>query len=238
MIDLQDISLKYHMEAEDIVALDEVSLEIAGGQIVAVMGTSGSGKTTLINVVAGLQVPDAGRVVVAGRELTSLSDSARAESRLRDVGVVFQDHNLIPEFTALENVALPLRAQGEGKRRAAASAHDLLDRVGLAGLGDRYPAQLSGGQQQRVGIARALSGGKQVLLADEPTGSLDAKNSAGIFDLLREIANGSVAVIIASHDPEVRRFADRIVTMSDGRAIECRRPPEGTTTLRESGARS
>jgi putative ABC transport system ATP-binding protein len=149
-----------------------------------------------------------------------MSQNQRADVRLNDIGVVFQDHNLIPEFDALENVSLPLRARGVPAREALREAQERLDQVGLAKLGQRFPRQLSGGQQQRVGIARALTGGKRILLTDEPTGSLDATNSASIFTLLRELADAGVCVVVASHDPHVLSVATRTVTMIDGKLSE------------------
>lgn len=210
----------YQTEAEHIVALDNVSLDASGGDLLAIVGASGSGKTSLINVVAGLLSADQGSVLVAGHDIASMSSSQRAGVRLDDIGVVFQDHNLIPEFNVLENVSLPLRARGISREEAEAEATGLLERVGLAGSGSRYPRQLSGGEQQRVGIARALTGGKRILLTDEPTGSLDSSNSAAIFELLRVLADSGVCVLAASHDPQVLAVTTRRAVMADGKLSE------------------
>lgn len=216
LISLQGVGLEYQTEAERVVALADVSLELYEGDLLAVVGASGSGKTSLINVMAGLLAADQGAVTIAGKDLTPMSPNQRADVRLDDIGVVFQDHNLIPEFSALENVSLPLRARGVPTRDALLEAQERLEQVGLAEQSKRYPRQLSGGQQQRVGIARALTGGKRILLTDEPTGSLDAANSASIFALLGQLADTGVCVVVASHDPQVLDVATRRVSMIDG----------------------
>lgn len=219
MISLRDVNLRYSSEAETVDALVDVTLDIAAGQLVTVFGTSGSGKTTLLNVLSGLSVPDSGDVIVNDREISRLDESGRAHVRLTEVGLVFQDHNLIPEFSALENVMLPLRGRGIGDREASTEAESMLAAVGLEGLGRRMPTQLSGGQKQRVGIARALVGGRSTLLADEPTGALDSENSRTVFSLLRTVAAQEVTVVIATHDPLAREIADRVVLMRDGRVV-------------------
>lgn len=216
MITLKNVSLSFDTPAEKVIALNNVTFEAAAGDIVTVMGASGSGKTTLINVIAGLLAADTGDIFVANHNLAPMSESQKAELRLSDIGVIFQDHNLIPELTAAENIMLPMQAKGIKLDAARAAAEKLLAQVGLKGMADRYPKELSGGQRQRVGIARSLSGGKKVLLADEPTGSLDAKNSESVFQLLQEIAAGGVCVIIATHDKDAMRFATRNVYMRDG----------------------
>lgn len=220
LISLLGVSLGYQTEAERVVALADVFLNLNEGDLLAVVGASGSGKTSLINVLAGLIAADEGAVLIAGTDLTPMSPNERADVRLDDIGVVFQDHNLIPEFDVLENVSLPLRARGVPTREALRESLERLDQVGLAEYGRRYPRQLSGGQQQRVGIARALTGGKRILLTDEPTGSLDAANSESIFTLLRELAGVGVCVVVASHDPQVLAVATRKVNMIDGRLSE------------------
>lgn len=219
MITLRDVTLEYASEVETVHALDGVSLDIETGQLLTVLGTSGSGKTTMLNVLSGLSVPNSGAVIVNGTEITGLGEAARAHLRLTEIGLVFQDHNLIPEFSALENVMLPLRSRGIREREASIEAHAMLEAVGLGELGRRMPAQLSGGQRQRVGIARALVGGRRTLLADEPTGALDSENSRIVFSLLRAVASRGVTVVIATHDPLAREIADRVVMMRDGRVI-------------------
>ncbi|WP_375407045.1 ABC transporter ATP-binding protein [uncultured Amnibacterium sp.] len=219
MISLCDVSLAYSSEAETVHALAGVTFDIEAGQLLTLLGTSGSGKTTLLNVISGLSVPDSGDVIVNDREISRLDESARAHVRLTEVGLVFQDHNLIPEFSAMENVMLPLRGRGIADREASTEAEAMLAAVGLGGLGRRMPTQLSGGQKQRVGIARALVGGRGTLLADEPTGALDSENSRTVFSLLRSLASQGVTVVVATHDPLAREIADRVVLMRDGRVV-------------------
>ena len=182
-----------------------------------VFGASGSGKTTLLNLLAGLDLPDSGEVQVGGVNVGGLDESGRARLRLRTLGVVFQDYNLLEEFTAAENVALPLEAAGADAGPARDEAFGQLARVGLAGLEARYPHQLSGGQRQRVGIARALTGQRAILLADEPTGSLDSAATAELFALIRTLCDDGLLAVVCSHDPECRRFADTVYEMTDGR---------------------
>lgn len=187
------------------------------GDFVCVFGASGSGKSTLLNLLAGLDLPDSGEIQVGGEDVARLDESGRARLRLRTVGVVFQDHNLLEEFTAVENVALPLEALGASRKAAEKEAIDQLARVGLAGLENRFPQQLSGGQRQRVGIARALTGDRAVLLADEPTGSLDSAASTGIFALIRDLCDDGLLAVVCSHDPLCRDFGHTVYEMRDGR---------------------
>lgn len=224
MISLRDVDLRFESEVETVTALDKVNLDVNSGEFVAVFGASGSGKTTLLNVLAGLIEADSGSIAIADYRVDELPESRRALMRLADVGVVFQDHNLIAEFDAAENIMLPLRARGWSAAEAKIQAQASLAQVGLEGLGRRMPAQLSGGQKQRVGIARALVGGRMVLLADEPTGALDNGNSIAVFELLLEFAQSGVSVVVASHDPLIRQYADRLITMQDGRIVSDSRP--------------
>ena len=187
------------------------------GEFVCVFGASGSGKSTLLNLLAGLDLADSGEIQVGGHNVGVLDESGRAGLRLRTVGVVFQDDNLLEEFTAAENVALPLEALGASRKAAEEEARRQLARVGLSALENRFPHQLSGGQRQRVGIARALTGERAVLLADEPTGSLDSATSREIFALVQELCDGGLLAVVCSHDPLCRGFADTVYEMKDGR---------------------
>ncbi|RKQ37228.1 ABC transporter ATP-binding protein [Kocuria tytonis] len=207
---------------ETVHAVNELDVSFAEGEFVGLLGASGSGKTTFVNVLAGLENATAGAVTVAGHDLRALGAAERARLRREDIGVVFQDNNLVQEFTARENVALPLIMGGVRRRDAHAEADDMLDVLGLEGLGGRAPRQLSGGQQQRVGIARALVGGRRVLLADEPTGALDTQNSRAIFGLFAELASTGVTVVVATHDSLIEEYADRILVLRDGRLVEDR----------------
>lgn len=215
---LEHVSKRFSTGGEDVVAVDDVSLRVSPGELRCVYGASGSGKTTLIHVMAGIVPADAGTVTVAGRALDPESESDRARVRLDSVAVVFQDDNLLEEFTAVENAALPLLVRGVDRVQAQARAEQALAQVGLGELGGRLPRRLSGGQRQRVGVARALAGGHQVLLADEPTGALDSVNSRRLFGLLRELCDRQgTAVVIATHDPLAREYANAVATMTDGR---------------------
>jgi ABC-type lipoprotein export system ATPase subunit len=216
MVRVTGVSRVYDTESESVWAVRDVSLEVDAGSFVCLFGSSGSGKSTLLNMMAGLDLPTTGSIRVLGQALESLNEDARARIRLHDVGVVFQDHHLIDEFTALENVMLPLEARGLPVAQARSEALHQLELVGLSGLHDRTPSKLSGGQRQRVGIARALIGGRRLLLADEPTGSLDSANSSSIFALLRQLCDQGATVVLATHEAASRQFADAVFEMQDG----------------------
>lgn len=213
------VSRSFVSGGETVWAVRDADLRTNTGEFVCVFGASGSGKSTLINLISGLDVADAGTIQIGSVEVSGLGEDQRARLRLDTVGVVFQDHNLVEEFTALENVALPLEIRGVGFRNASEQAGAQLDRVGLSGLGGRLPSQLSGGQRQRVGIARALVGERRVLLADEPTGALDSKNSRALFALFRELADQGASVLVCTHDLTCQRFADTVYEMVDGRLL-------------------
>lgn len=198
--------------------LEELDLVVRPGDSACVMGASGSGKSTLLNILGGLDDADGGSVQVLGRDLGALSEPDRARLRLTSIGMVFQDHGLVPDLTASENIEILLRAREMSAKTSRVGARDALAQVGLAGLEDRFPRQLSGGQQQRVGVARALAGGKELILADEPTGALDQKNSDLLFDLLAELATQhGVAIVVCTHDPRAAMFLSRTYTLVDGR---------------------
>jgi ABC-type lipoprotein export system ATPase subunit len=221
IISLAGVSRTYRTRAESIQAVRNVDLEVAPGEMVVIQGASGSGKSTLLSIMAGLELAEAGDVVVGERDLRSCSDEERAMLRLETVGVVFQDDLLIEEFTAAENVRLPCEARGLG-RDAQAQADQWLSNVGLGGLGGRFPAELSGGQRQRVGIARALIGGRKILLADEPTGALDSVTSRSCLGLLRDLCDTErIAAVVCSHDRQAAEVADRLLTMTDGQLRTC-----------------
>lgn len=215
-INLHQVSRRFASGADVVWAVRDASFHVAYGQFVCVLGASGSGKTTLLNLIAGLDTADEGSVRVVGQDMTALSEAARTHLRLHKIGVIFQDHNLIDEFTATENVMLPLEVSGVPARSARAEALHLLDRVGLDGLGDRLPRELSGGQKQRVGVARALSGHRTVLLADEPTGALDSSNSRALFELFADLRADGVCVLLVTHDPLSQEYVDGSYQMTDG----------------------
>jgi ABC-type lipoprotein export system ATPase subunit len=217
LLGVRGVTRTYRSEAEEVWAARDVHLEARSGEFVCVYGASGSGKSTLLNLIAGLDLPDHGEIRVGGWDLSQLDESGRARLRREIVGLVFQEHNLLEELTAVENVALPLEATGASAGSARHEAELQLDRVGLNGLGGRRPSQLSGGQRQRVGIARALTGERPVLLADEPTGSLDSAATTGLFALIRELCDAGLLAVVCSHDPECRDFSDSAYEMRDGR---------------------
>ncbi|MDQ3678928.1 MAG: ABC transporter ATP-binding protein [Actinomycetota bacterium] len=201
---------------EPVWAVREADLVLEAGTFACLLGESGSGKSTLLNLIAGLDAATSGTIVVDGSDVGAMDEDQRARMRLQRVGVVFQDHNLIEEFSAVENVMLPLEAVGMSPARARETARAELERVGLAGLEERFPAELSGGQCQRVGIARALMGGRRILLADEPTGALDSVNSRALFELLRGICDEGTTVVLATHELMSREFADVVYELHDG----------------------
>ncbi|MEU6425792.1 ABC transporter ATP-binding protein [Microbispora sp. NPDC046973] len=201
-------------------ALRGVSLDVAAGELVAVMGPSGSGKSTLLNLAGGLDRPTEGSVTLEGHELRDLAPKQLAELRRRSAGYVFQDLNLIPSLTVAENVALPRELDGVRTARARWEAMAVLEEVRLAGLGDRFPDDLSGGQRQRAAIARALVGERRLLLADEPTGALDTRAGDEIIQVLRQRADAGAAVLLVTHEPRYAAWADRVVFLKDGQIVD------------------
>ena len=207
-------------------ALADVSMEVAAGEVVAVMGPSGSGKSTLLNLIAGLDRPTAGTVTVAGRRIDSLSESALARFRARHVGIIFQFFNLLDDLTVEDNVLLPAQLAGASRRQARARAGELLARMGIAEHRNDYPARMSGGQRQRVAIARALVNSPELLLADEPTGALDTATGQEIGTLLRQLNQGGQTLVLVTHDRTLaERYAARTVQLVDGQVASggCRR---------------
>lgn len=218
-----------------VVALDAVSLRVRAGEFVAVMGPSGSGKSTLLHLAGGLGRPTSGRVLLAGRDLAALSEADLAEVRRQQVGFVFQQANLLPSLTAAENVALALELDGVKPRAAMTGARGLLESLGLGSVRGRFPVQLSGGEQQRVAIARAVAGGRSLLLADEPTGALDALTGETVMDLLRRRCETGCAVVLVTHNVRHAAWADRVVFLADGRLSGETGPPAGPECLLEAG---
>jgi putative ABC transport system ATP-binding protein len=221
MIELRGASRGYRTPNGEFFALADVELRIARGELVAVVGSSGSGKSTLIHLIAGIDRPTAGSVRVAGAEVSALGESALAGWRGATVGVVFQFFQLLPTLTTLENVMLPIDFAGAlPAAQARSRALALLDRVGIADQADKLPSALSGGQQQRAAIARAFANDPPVIVADEPTGNLDSRTAAAVLGLLAELARDGKTVVLVTHERELGRLADRVVTLADGRVIE------------------
>ena len=222
LVIVEDVHLTLGSAAGPVNILRGVSLEIAAGETVALLGPSGSGKSTLMMVAAGLERPSTGRVAVAGDDLGALDEDGLARLRRRHIGIVFQAFHLIPTMSALENVAIPLELAGRSDAFDAAAA--ALARVGLSARLTHYPAQLSGGEQQRVAIARAFVAGPQLLLADEPTGNLDQATGDVVIEcLFAERAHQSTSLLLITHDPRLAERCDRQLHMSDGRIVEDRR---------------
>src|SRR5499433_3739208 len=217
MIEVRDVSRTYRRGADLVHALEHVSLRIPAGRFVALMGPSGSGKSTLLNLLAGLDRPDTGEVVVGGQTLSRLDEDGLAAWRARHVGLVFQFYNLIPVLSALENVELPLLLTTLGRPERRRRAEVALGAVGLASRAHHRPRQLSGGEQQRVAIARAIVTDPDLIVADEPTGDLDAKSAADVLTLLRELNRAfEKTVVMVTHDPRAERFVDAVVHLDKG----------------------
>jgi ABC-type lipoprotein export system ATPase subunit len=218
MICLHHVSKVYPQAGNDVVALDDVSLEVEAGEFLAVMGRSGSGKSTLLNLIAGIDLPTRGRICVAGRDLADLDDTALTRFRRDTIGIVFQFFNLLSTLSVKENVALPSLLAGRREGFVMKETDRLLEQVGLAERAHSRPHALSGGEMQRVAIARALLHRPRVLLADEPTGNLDSRSSAQVLALMRRLASEvGATVLLVTHSREAAAVADRILEMRDGR---------------------
>lgn len=221
IVKAENLSKIYGSGSSKVVALDSVNLEIYKGEIVAILGPSGSGKTTLLNLLAGLDVPTSGTIVIDGQEITKMSEEEKAKFRAKNMGFIFQFFNLIPVLTAVENVELPLLLNKVPVADARKRALELLELMGISHRKDAYPSQLSGGEQQRVSIARALSTTPKIIWADEPTGALDVKNGEQIKKLIIELNKEfGTTFVIVTHDQSVAQIANRIMRMENGRIVE------------------
>lgn len=217
MIELENVSKNYSLGQIELPVLRGASLQVDGGEWVAIMGPSGSGKSTLMNIIGCLDQATSGRYILDGVDVGTLNDDQLAEVRNRKLGFVFQSYHLLPRATAVENVELPMVYCGAAERRRRAA--EALARVGLAEREHHRPSQLSGGQQQRVAIARALVNNPRVILADEPTGNLDSRSGQEIMGLLGELHQQGLTIVLVTHDPEVARRAERIIRLHDGRIV-------------------
>ena len=216
LVEARGLTRRFRAGGATLEALRDVDLDVAEGELLAVVGRSGSGKTTLLGVIGGLDRPDAGRVRVAGVNVAALSSEALTEYRLRMVGFVFQASGLVALMTAAENVALALQLQGDDAETAAAAARAALVAVGLEERAEHRAYELSGGEQQRVALARAIAKKPRLLLADEPTGQLDSETSASIMHLIRSLHDAGTTVVVATHDEALAALADRALRLEDG----------------------
>lgn len=218
MLSCEQLTQTYPSGGRQLTVLNDITFSLEAGGFLAIVGPSGSGKTTLLGLLAGLDRPSAGRVVLDGEDLGRMTEDQRARMRAQKVGFVFQSFQLIPTLTARENVQVPLELRGEP---AEARATELLDRVGLGERGHHYPAQLSGGEQQRVALARAFSTRPRILFADEPTGNLDARTGATVVDLMRSLNEElGTTLVLVTHDRDLAAMARRVIRLADGRVVE------------------
>ncbi|MCG5214428.1 ABC transporter ATP-binding protein [Streptosporangium soli] len=225
VVRLADVTRTHGEGPAAVTALSGVNLAIEAGELVAVMGPSGSGKSTLLNLAGGLDTPTSGTVTVEDTDLATLTAKELAAIRRRHVGYVFQELNLIPSLSAVENVMLPRELDGDRSARARELAMEALGEVGLAHLADRFPEEISGGQRQRVAIARALVGERRLVLADEPTGALDSHTGDEILSLLRARCDAGATVLVVTHEPRYAAWADRVVFLRDGEVADATVPP-------------
>ena len=231
LISIEDIHKSYLMGKEAVPALRGVSMEIEKGDFVCLMGPSGSGKTTLLNIVGGLDEPSRGHITIDGENLVAMDEDALAKLRLQKMGFIFQNYNLLANFTAQENVEAPMVLAKVGRKERQVRAAHLLERVGLADRAHHYPSELSGGQQQRVAIARALANHPSILIGDEVTGDLDSASGLEIMRLLAELNQEGMTIIYVTHNPRMAEFASRLVYLYDGKLV---RAAEASLTTEEN----
>jgi putative ABC transport system ATP-binding protein len=234
VLQLIDVSKVYGTGAAQVHALTGVDLTVRAGEMVAVMGPSGSGKSTLLAIAGSLEEPTGGEVIIEGTALGGMSRRDRARLRRRHLGYVFQDFNLLPGLTAVENITLPLELDGTNARTAKATGLQVLEELGLADCAHRYPDELSGGQCQRVAIARAMVGERRLLLADEPTGALDTATGETVMRLVRAACRRGAATVLVTHEAQLASWADRVVFVRDGRIVDRSGPAAGPESLLEA----
>lgn len=220
MITLSNVSKNYKLDGLEVNALTNVSLTIKEKEFVAIMGPSGSGKSTLMHLIGALDTPSSGKVVIDGSDIGKLSEEKLARLRNQTIGFVFQQFNLLPKTTALNNVILPLLYSGQGARERKEKALEMLRKVGLEDRVNHFSNQLSGGQQQRVAIARAIVTNPKIILADEPTGNLDSRSSLEIMNLFKKLNKEGKTVILITHEHDIAKFAKRIIRIKDGTIIK------------------
>ena len=236
-LELRHVSKTYGSGPTEVHALREVDLTVERGELVAVMGPSGSGKSTLLTIAGSLETPTSGQAIVEGIDLETVSASDKAKLRRRSIGYVFQDFNLLPGLTAIENVTLPLELDGVSSKPARATALKAMEELDVADRMNRFPDELSGGERQRVAIARAIVGPRGLLLADEPTGALDSVNGEGVMRLLRAATHRGVAGVVVTHEAHLASWADRVVFLRDGLVVDQTAAPPGPESLLAAGDR-
>jgi putative ABC transport system ATP-binding protein len=230
-LELREVSKVYGSGSSEVRALSAVDLSVERGELVAVMGPSGSGKSTLLTIAGSLEEASSGRVLIGGVDLATVSRAHRATMRRRSIGYVFQDFNLLPGLTAIENVSLPLELDGVRAKAARPTALEALEELDLADRADHHPDELSGGERQRVAIARAIVGNRGLLLADEPTGALDSVNGEAVMRLLRAAMQRGVAGVVVTHEAQLAAWADRVVFLRDGHVVDQTVTPPGPDSL-------
>jgi putative ABC transport system ATP-binding protein len=231
VLEMRAVGKVYGQGPSEVVALDGVDLSVDPGTMVAVMGPSGCGKSTLLTIAGSLESPTSGEVRVGGAALGGMTRDELARLRRRSIGYVFQDFNLLPGLTAVENVALPLELDGVRARRARQTGLEALDLLGLSDRAGHFPDQLSGGERQRVAIARSVVGDRRLLLADEPTGALDSATGEAVMRLMLGACKRGQAAVVVTHDAQLAAWADRVVFLRDGRVIDRTVPPPGPESL-------
>jgi putative ABC transport system ATP-binding protein len=236
-LELRHVSKVYGSGPTEVHALREINLSVERGELVAVMGPSGSGKSTLLTIAGSLEAATSGQVLVDGADLATVSRSNQARMRRRSIGYVFQDFNLLPGLTAVENVTLPLELDGVPSKAARATGLEAMEELGVADRADRYADELSGGERQRVAIARAIVGERGLLLADEPTGALDSMNGEAVMRLLRAATQRGVAGVVVTHEAQLASWADRVVFLRDGNVFDQTVAPPGPESLLAAGDR-
>jgi putative ABC transport system ATP-binding protein len=235
MLEMKKVSKVYGKGAAEVDALSSIDLAVERGSLVAVMGPSGSGKSTLLTIAGSLEEPTEGDVVIDGQKVRGMSRDDKARLRRRTVGYVFQDFNLLAGLTAVENVSLPLELDGVSMKKARTQGMTALEELGLSERADRYPDELSGGERQRVAIARAVVGDRSLLLADEPSGALDSINGEAVMRMILAACHGGVAAVVVTHDAKLASWADRVVFLRDGKAVDETLPALGPEDILQSG---
>lgn len=221
IIEVRNLIKIYKVGSERIIALNDLNFSIEEGEVCCILGTSGSGKSTLLNMLAGLEKPTRGQIIIGGQDIAKMNEKKVTDFRQKHIGFVFQSYNLMPDITATENVAMPLIFRGMPKKRRDKRAKAMLTMVGLGKRAKHKPTQMSGGQQQRVGIARAFVAQPQIVFADEPTGNLDTKTTIEVMQLMVNLSHSNNrTLILVTHDSEIAQYADRILTIVDGKIIK------------------